>query len=201
MSWTALIPLKHEGERKGRLAARLAPDERARLSRIMFDHVVGILSETPGVGRIALLAPIAPEGWPHAWIRDEGRGLNEELTALRTAEISVNLLIIHADLPLLARCDVEAMLKAAARTGVAIAPDRHDSGTNALALGAGAAPRPGFGAGSFERHLLQAPDSPIVRRQGLALDIDTPEDLALAAAAGFDPRPAAGSRYGKERAD
>ena len=188
MSWTALIPLKQEGERKGRLAARLAPDERARLSRSMFDHVVRKLTATPGIGRITLLAPIAPEGWRHAWIRDEGRGLNEELAAFRAIEISGNLLIIHADLPLLARSDVEAALIAAAASGVAIAPDRHDRGTNALALTAGAAMQLRFGVDSFEQHLGQAPEAAVLRREGLALDIDTPEDFELAAAAGFDLR-------------
>ncbi len=152
----------------------------------MFDYVIGVLSATPAIGRIALLAPDAPALWPHAWIEDRARGLNIELEAFQAAEGLVDLLIIHADLPLLSCADIDALLQAATHTGVAIAPDRHGRGTNALALRAGAALRPRFGPDSLAQHLRDAPKAAVVRRQGLALDVDTPEDLAMAQASGFD---------------
>lgn len=158
----------------------MTADARALLSEHMFDHVIAVLSATPVIARIILLAPDAPEDWPHDWIRDEGRGLNAELAAVQAAQASSDLLIIHADLPLLARIDVEALLGSAARTGIAIAPDRHDRGTNALACRAGMAIQPRFGPDSFALHLEQAPQRTIVRREGLAIDVDTPEDLELA---------------------
>lgn len=183
MSWTALVPLKLRIARKTRLADSMAADARALLSERMFDHVIGVLRATPAIGRIVLLAPEAPTDWPHDWIRDEGRGLNAELAAFQAAEASTDLLILHADLPLLAPADVEALLGAATRTGIAIAPDRHGRGTNALACRAGMAIRPRFGPDSFELHLGESPDCAIIRREGLAIDVDTPEDLELVEAA------------------
>ncbi len=183
MSWTALVPLKHRIARKSRLADSMAADERALLSERMFDHVIAVLNTTSAISRIALLAPEAPEDWPHIWTRDEERGLNAELAAFQAAGTSSDLLIIHADLPLLARADVEALLGAATRTGIAIAPDRHDRGTNALVCRAGMAIRPRFGPDSFQLHLREAPECAIIRREGLAIDVDTPEDLELVKAA------------------
>ena len=184
MSWTALVPLKHRIARKSRLADSLAPDARALLSERMFDHVIDVLSATPAIGRIVLLAPAAPENWPHDWIMDEERGLNAELAAFHASEALSDLLIIHADLPLLARADVEALLDAAMHSGTAIAPDRHDRGTNALACRAGAMIQPRFGPDSFALHLGQAPECAIIRREGLAIDVDTPEDIELVEVAG-----------------
>ncbi|GAA0325616.1 2-phospho-L-lactate guanylyltransferase [Sphingomonas oligophenolica] len=183
MSWTALVPLKHRIERKSRLAGSMAADARALLSECMFDHVIGVLGTTPAIRRIVLLSPAAPENWPHDWIRDERRGLNAELAAFQSAERASDLLIIHADLPLLARADVEALLDAAVRTGTAIAPDRHDRGTNALACRAGMVVEPRFGPDSFALHRRSVPEGAIIRREGLALDVDTPEDLELVEAA------------------
>lgn len=184
MTWTALIPLKPTDERKSRLAEALGPEERAALSDRMFDHIVGVLGATPGLSRIVLLAPAAPDGWPHGWIKDEGRGLNAELAACREA-LPGNLLIVHADLPVLTAADVEALLQAAEAAGAAIAPDRHDRGTNALALRAGAPLRPCFGPNSLARHLEVAPGCVAIRREGLACDVDTPEDLVIVAASVF----------------
>ena len=183
MSWTTLVPLKPRIARKTRLADSMAANERALLSERMFDHVIAVLRATPGISRIVLLAPEAPADWPHDWVRDEDRGLNAELAAFQAAEASTDLLIIHADLPLLASADVEVLLGAATRTGIAIAPDRHDRGTNALACSAGMAIQPRFGPDSFELHRSEAPDCAIIRREGLAIDVDTPEDLELVEAA------------------
>lgn len=179
MTWTALIPLKPADERKSRLAEALGPDERAALSDRMFDHVVGVLATTPGIADIVLLAPAAPEGWPHGWIGDEGRGLNAELASCREA-LPGDLLIVHADLPVLTSGDVEALLAAAEAAGSVIAPDRHNRGTNALALRDGVLLHPRFGANSFARHVEVMPSSAVVHREGLARDVDTPEDLVLA---------------------
>ena len=65
---------------------------------------------------------------------------------------------------------------------VAIVPDRHGTGTNALAIAPPDAFAPSFGPGSLERHVSAARDAGLVHRvepvPSLALDVDTPEDLA-----------------------
>jgi 2-phospho-L-lactate/phosphoenolpyruvate guanylyltransferase len=70
---------------------------------------------------------------------------------------------------------------------VAIVPDRHLAGTNALVLSPPDAIEPSFGPGSLARHTAAARaaglDYSVERVPTLMLDVDTPEDLAELAAA------------------
>jgi 2-phospho-L-lactate guanylyltransferase len=186
-SWSAIIPLKPPGQRKTRLAARLDAGQRDRLAEDMLRHVASILRAVPAIAEIALLSASPLPGWAGRWIHDDGRGLNAALCGAAKSCRTQNLLVIHADLPLLAEADVFDLT--ADETRSAIAPDRHGTGTNALALCEQAERRFAFGDRSFARHCARA-QSPlrVVERIGLALDIDTPEDLDLACErAGFSP--------------
>lgn len=187
MIWTALVPLKPPALRKGRLAERLSPVERQRLSQHLFARTATVLDAVPAVGTIHLLSAERPDGWGGAWSRDEGRGLNPELETVRKAVATVPLFVIHADLPLIEADDIAMLLQSAEAHGCAIAPDRHGEGTNAVALLPGLPFRFAFGVGSFARHAAQAGASARVDRPGLALDCDTPDDLDRAVAAGFLP--------------
>jgi 2-phospho-L-lactate guanylyltransferase len=64
---------------------------------------------------------------------------------------------------------------------VAIVPDRHGSGTNALLITPPDALRSAFGPGSRARHEQRAAESALSSQTvtvcTLALDVDTPEDL------------------------
>jgi len=176
LNWQAIIPLKSRGERKTRLAARLSAAERHALAEAMFAHVASIVRATPGIAAITVLSGAPPPGWDGTLETDKGRGLNSELTEL-AQQLGGPLLVIHADLPLLCEADVAAMLEAG-QHGYAIAPDRHETGTNALALRDPTAFAFAFGPGSFARHRTAAgDDAQIVARRGLAFDIDTPADL------------------------
>jgi 2-phospho-L-lactate guanylyltransferase len=184
--WNAIVPFKMAGQRKTRLAPALSPPERDRLAQALFDRVVGVLDACPAVERISVLSETSPSHVGLDWLPDRGLGLNAELQALPTAGPR---LVIHADLPLVTPDDVEALL-AAARGGGAIAPDRHGTGVNALALDAGVPIEFRFGPDSLARHQEQAGGRlAIVARPGLALDIDTPEDLAEAVRLGFRLEP------------
>jgi 2-phospho-L-lactate guanylyltransferase len=63
-----------------------------------------------------------------------------------------------------------------------IVPDRHGTGTNALLLTPPEAMTPAFGPGSCQRHVEHAQaektEPEVVQVSSLALDVDTPEDLA-----------------------
>lgn len=179
--WTALVPLKSGGGRKSRLADRLNDDERERLAMRMFGQVIAALRGCADVDSIAVLSETEPPLPGLAWAHDAGLGLNPALEAARPGR---PFLVINADLPLATSDDIAALI-AAARGGGAIAPDRHGEGTNALALDRlDLAFR--FGAGSFERHVAQAPGVlAVVERPGLALDVDMKEDLAEACHRGF----------------
>lgn len=181
MSWTAVVPIKVTTERKSRLAGNLSPEARIRLSETLLSHTLNVLQQTPGIGRIVLLSQKPRDGWTGQWVADQGRGLNEELR--HVAELYCeNLLILHADLPAVSSDDIAALIERGAR-GIAIAPDRHATGTNAIALARAEQFPFAFGPYSFARHqALAGGQAQIVTRPGLALDIDTPEDLALAEA-------------------
>jgi 2-phospho-L-lactate/phosphoenolpyruvate guanylyltransferase len=183
--WTALVPLKPPALRKGRLAERLTPEERERLSGHLFERTVAVLGAVPAIGALHLLSIDRPDGWTAGWHRDEGRGLNPELEGVRAALGAGPLLVIHADLPLVAPEDVAALLERAEDQGAAIAPDRHGEGTNAVALARAPDFCFAFGLGSYALHRAQAGAAARVDRPGLALDCDTPDDLDRACAAGF----------------
>ncbi len=176
--WTAVVPLKLGDERKSRLAARLPLAARVSLSEAMAARVLRCLGELAGLEACLLLAPMMVPGLTASWVRDEGRGLNAELDAVRARHKLGRLLVIHADLPLLQVEDVHALMEAAERAGAAIAPDRHRQGTNALALTPDAAAvRFAFGPQSFARHVQALGSAEVVMREGLAFDLDTPDDL------------------------
>jgi 2-phospho-L-lactate guanylyltransferase len=186
MRWTAILPLKPAAERKGRLAGILSPEARARLTETLLDHAVTALRGCGKIGPIHLLSASAPRDWSEGWIADAGRGLNRELSAARFMLGAVPLVVVHPDLPLLSSEDVEALVDAGAANGVAVAPDRHRTGTNAVALAAKIAFEFRFGPGSFLAHRDQgvAPGA-VIGTAGLMLDLDTPEDLECALRGGF----------------
>lgn len=176
MSWTAIVPIKPAAERKTRLAALLGAADRRELSEAMFAHVIATLSQVPGLSRILVLSSTRIDGLAAEWIADQGRGLNLELEDAAIA-IFTPLLVVHADLPELEVADVNALMSAGER-GIAIAPDRNRTGTNALAAGQPTQLVFRFGPGSFLQHCAAA--GPLLRcvdRPGLANDVDLPEDL------------------------
>lgn len=175
MIWTAIVPLKRRSDRKSRLAACLVPREREALSDRMAAGVLKALREAGAAARV-----LSPSPWPGVpWEPDHGAGLNAELDRVRTALACAPLLVISGDLPLLTAADIQTLLAAAEVEGVGIAPDRHGQGTNAIALRDARPFAFAFGAGSFARHFAAAEGTAlIIDRPGLALDLDTPADLA-----------------------
>jgi len=79
---------------------------------------------------------------------------------------------------------------------VAVVPDRHGTGTNALLMSPPDAIAPAFGPGSRERHIGRAEragfDAAVESLESLALDVDTSDDLgAMVAVLDADPDRAA----------
>ena len=176
MSWTAIVPIKPAAERKTRLAALLGAGDRRELSEAMFAHVIATLSQVPDVSRILVLSSSGSDTLATQWIADQGRGLNLELEVAARAIIAP-LLVVHADLPELEVADIIALMSAGAK-GIAVAPDRHRTGTNALASSMPTQLVFRFGADSFAQHCTAAgPILHCVERAGLANDVDLPEDI------------------------
>jgi 2-phospho-L-lactate/phosphoenolpyruvate guanylyltransferase len=177
MSWTALIPFKADSDAKSRLAEVLPLGEREAYAAQWRDHVGAVLSSCGSIGEVILLSPNCPPGWGFGWWEDEGLGLNGELERWRSHHRAANLLVIHADLPLVSSAEIEALLGMAERDGAALATDRAGQGSNALALLAGTNVAYKFGEGSRALHSAQRPDMPVILDGGLTFDIDTPADL------------------------
>jgi 2-phospho-L-lactate guanylyltransferase len=177
MSWTAVIPLNAPALRKSRLAAALSPLFREALAEELYRHVAGCVEQTGIFDTVVTLSPaLPPAGMSTKLWLQQGADLNAELALVRT-QTSGPLLVLNADLPLLAADDLSALVRAAESSGCAIAADRHGTGTNAVALLPGAPLSFAFGVGSLAAHSSSAPRASVVRRAGLACDLDTPADI------------------------
>ncbi len=94
---------------------------------------------------------------------------------------SKTMLFMHGDLPLASSRDIGEFAGLASRYTAVIVPDKHGTGTTALALTPPGLMIPAFGEGSFARHLAIMNDAKITykvfRNKGLGTDVDSLEDL------------------------
>lgn len=178
MRWTAVVPLKGAAERKTRLAPALDVAHRRELSDQLYCHVVRSIAASRRTGEIVAISPALPDaGVPVRLSVQQEPSLNAELERIRSATAGP-LIVMNADLPLLEAADVAALADAAEQHGCAIAPDRHGTGTNAVALLPDAPFRFAFGPDSLGLHLASAGGNACqVKRAGLAFDLDTLADV------------------------
>jgi 2-phospho-L-lactate guanylyltransferase len=175
---------------KSRLASACSEEERARLVSCMLEHVLHVARECPALDEVAVMSPKGCAFAPGSFsLRDMASDINESLScAMRALEArgADRVALLPADLPRLRSEEIEALIEASRCTGLALAPDRHERGTNALCLALPSAFQPRFGPDSLARHLAQAASlglkPAIVRSPGLAFDLDDPSDLAQWAA-------------------
>lgn len=182
MNWTVIVPFKTEGDAKTRLRDRLSDAKRRELADAMLVRLAHALSKSGKAHRMIMVSSKPHPSWPGEWILDRGRGLNGALMEAYS-KVERPVAVIHADLPLVEAGDIAAFLDAAEHKGLALAPDRHGTGTNAVALADGRPFTFRFGAHSMKLHRAEAGDRPFatVDRPGLAIDCDTPADLDLVA--------------------
>lgn len=193
MTLWAIVPVKPLRRGKSRLAATLTEDERAELNRMLLERTIRTLTDLKEVEEVLV---VSRDSSALAMARDLGaRTVQEDgaptlNTALKRATVvaqvyaSRGVLVIPADLPLLSRDDILALLERAVDPPVVvIAPDRHEKGTNALLLSPANLIEYDFGGDSFIRHCDRARKAgarlEIVKLPSLGLDLDWPEDLEL----------------------
>jgi 2-phospho-L-lactate guanylyltransferase len=188
----AIVPVKSLAEAKSRLSSVLPADLRRKLVLTMLEDVVDALAAVPSIDRTLVVTPdrdvaeLSRRKGAGALEEEAPSNLNAALMlgaahALRHA--AARILFLPADLPLANAAELGAIIAAlAAPRGAALVPARDGDGTNALLIAPPDALSPSFGPGSFGRHYGKARAcglAPrILRLDGLALDIDTPEDLA-----------------------
>lgn len=195
----ALVPIRGLESAKTRLGEDLDPEERLYLVTALLRRT---LVATRDARRIAgtIVVTMDPDA---AGIAQELRaiglverapGLNEAIAAARSVAVArgaTAILVLPADLPSVTPAAIDDVLVAAGSGAVwgplvAIVPDRHGLGTNALLVSPPGAIEPAFGEDSRRTHARRAAaaGARFLELEGpLALDLDTPADLADAEAA------------------
>ncbi|MFZ6031337.1 MAG: 2-phospho-L-lactate guanylyltransferase [Chloroflexota bacterium] len=194
MTLWAIVPVKPLQRGKSRLAGVLSPNERLTLNQQLLVHTLKTLKCIPELEHVLV---VSRDSQALSLARQHGaRTVQEDGTpllnvALTRATVFVRrfstrgVLIVPADLPLLTVEDVSKLLEYAHDPPVvAVAPDRHRDGTNALLVCPPGLIEYDFGPHSFQKHCALAQQAgarlEIVELSSLALDVDFPEDLALA---------------------
>jgi 2-phospho-L-lactate guanylyltransferase len=187
----AIIPVKRFGAAKRRLAATLGAEPRAALALAMLGDVLAAVTRTQGTEHVIVVTgePAAERAAREHDVdlvadpTDAGHSQAAMLGISRAVELGATAVaLLPGDCPLLDSSELDAALERISEGRVGIVPDRHGTGTNALLFAPPDAIEPAFGEGSRDRHerLARAAHHTAVieRLDSLALDVDTPADLA-----------------------
>jgi len=193
----AVVPVKDTVQAKQRLAALLSAERRQELALAMFEDVIAAVSNVRELADVVVVtidsAAAAIAACHGARVMSEGAcegHTGAVMTAARhLAAEGCDLLTLPGDIPLVEPSDVRQLIRAhgiradRGASAFTIVPARDELGSNAvLCSPAGAVPLR-FGDNSFFPHLDAAKahgiDPEVVHLPRIALDIDTPEDLAL----------------------
>lgn len=194
MELVAIVPVKPFAQAKSRLAEALSAAERSKISRYLLGRTLATLERALVVEHTIVISP-DPTAWAIA-VRHGATAMREEPPydlnhAIRTALGHVPalgaraVLILPADLPLLTPDDVRALVALAHSESpvLALAPDRHGTGTNALLLRPPGLIPCTFGVDSALIHQQAGARAgvpvQVCHAPGWALDVDTPEDLLV----------------------
>ncbi len=191
----AVVPIKETAHAKQRLAGVLAGARRQALALAMCEDVLTTLAAVPELAGI-LVVTVDPAAAALA-VRHGARVASDgardghsgavAAAARRLAAEGCDMLALPGDIPLAEPDDIRELMSARAsdahRGAFAIAPARDERGSNAVLCAPAAAVPLRFGDDSFFPHLAAARscgiEPAVVRLPRIALDIDTPEDLAL----------------------
>lgn len=195
----ALVPIRGLETAKTRLGQDLDAEERIDLvTRLLRRTLIATRDSRRIAGTIVVTmdpeaAGIAKE-LRAVGLVERAPGLNAAIEAARSLAVArgaTAVLVLPADLPSVAPQAIDDLLATAASAPgasrlVAIVPDRHGLGTNALLLSPPDAIDPAFGDASRATHeqRAQGAGARYVELDGpLSLDVDTPADLLAAEAA------------------
>jgi 2-phospho-L-lactate/phosphoenolpyruvate guanylyltransferase len=201
MRATAILPVKRFGDAKQRLLAVLDRPQRAALVKAMLADVLGAITHTGAVERVIVvtaegraeriaLAHAQRVRTPIEVLQEPAdRGHREAATLgiFRAKALGAGcIVLLPGDCPLLDPGELDAALQRMHPGRVAVVPDRHGRGTNALLMSPPDAIGPAFGPGSRARHAGRAEraghEVAVESLDSLSLDVDTPDDLEVMAA-------------------
>ncbi len=188
-----LIPVKSLDSGKSRLLPLCNDDFRRDLNEFFLRKMLLTASHFPGHGRTAVISDseevlrLAEIGGARAIHQTSAPGLNnaayEGLAVLRNLGAK-DVLLIACDEPLVQPSDIREIAEQGAGGGaVVICPDKHYTGTNAILVPAPVSIQFRFGENSCLKHcreVVRSGFSPQLHfNANIALDIDTPRDLAM----------------------
>lgn len=201
----ALVPIRGLESAKTRLGGDLDAEERRDLVVDLLRRTLRATRDAAGIAG-TIVVTMDPEAAGiardhHAiGLVERAPGLNAAIAAARSVAVArgaTAVVVLPADLPGISAVVVDALLGASAGSGpgraeedgdaglVALVTDQHESGTNALLISPPSLIDPLFGPGSRKLHRAAAADAGamFVELEGpLTLDVDTPDDLAVAEA-------------------
>ena len=191
----AVVPIKETSDAKRRLAGVLCAGRRQELALTMFEDVLATLTGVRELGSIVVVTvdPAAAAIAARYGARVSNAGAREGHTGAVTAaarELAAEaMLTLPGDIPLVEADDIRQLIDvhrhATGRGARAftIVPAWDERGSNAILCSPAAAVPLRFGADSFLPHLAAARrcaiEPTVARMPRIALDIDTPDDLAL----------------------
>ena len=185
MPTTVLIPVNRLDRAKGRLADLLAPEERAELVRRSLGAVLAAV-EGAGMEAVVLTSDETveaevPRGVQVLGEDPELRGLSAQIERAAEGLRVDELLILHADLPLVTAEALRDLLGQAPPAPSATLVRPEDAGTNAMLLRPPGRFPLAYGRGSGDLHEAAAREAGLAVRRAdappLALDLDTPTDV------------------------
>lgn len=188
----AILPVKRFEAAKFRLGDELSGGTRRALAEAMVTDVLMALRRTASLAE-ALLVTCEPSaeaigrGYGARVVYDDqeaGQSAAATIGVRHAIEAgATRVLLVPGDCPAVDPKELDALLdRPATGRSVVIVPDRHGNGTNALLLTPPDVIEPAFGPGSRVLHEQAAAAAEVACTvevvQTLALDVDTPEDLA-----------------------
>jgi len=192
MDLWAIVPIKELVRAKERLASVLSSELRRALMLAMLEDVLAAITETPKLAGLAVVT-VDPAARPLAisygarvietGARDGHTGAVAAAARLLSAEGHPGILTLPGDVPLVTAAEITQLLAAHRPVpAFTIAPSCDERGSNAIICSPPDAVPLRFGEDSFVPHLHAAEGRGIrptvLRLPGIALDVDTPDDLA-----------------------
>jgi 2-phospho-L-lactate guanylyltransferase len=190
MRATAVVPVKRFAVAKSRLGPGVEPARKPELVAAMIGDVLEAIGTARLVERTIVVSqePAAAELAAAAGADllsdfDDASHNAAALAGIAAAEAAGArcVALLPGDCPLLDPRELDKMLTGVPDPYVAVIPDRHGTGTNALVLAPPSAIEPSFGEGSRDVHVAAARAAGIpyaVEELGsLGLDLDTPADI------------------------
>lgn len=209
MKATAVLPVKRFALAKRRLATGIDDERRVALIEAMLGDALEAIAAARSLERTIVVtseqraaSAAAASGAEVVPDPDEGGHSGAALAGIEQALASgaCCAVLLPSDCPLLAPREIDRLLTGLPERFVAIVPDRHGAGTNALVLAPPDAIQPSFGEGSRARHVSAARSANIPfaveELPSLALDLDTPADV-VALTRELEARPGRARRTAK----